>query len=115
MKIKRVSQDGVTVLKLSNNVMGGSDYDLFMSEIQELVDQGHGDIVLDLGKVKWINSTGLGILVSGFHRVRKCGGEMKICNINRRIDVILNVTQLQLVFETYDTLDEAIGSYLVTC
>jgi len=69
------------------------------------------DVVLNLSKVNWINSTGLGVLVSGFHTLKKNGGIMKICDVSDRIDNILNVTQLKLVFETYETVEQAIESF----
>jgi len=115
MKINRALYENVMVLKLSGKILGGTDYNLFLDEIENLIDEGHIDIILDLGKVSRIDSTGLGILVSGYHSFKDYGGEMKVCNISHNIDVILNVTQLHRVFDTYETRDEAIGSCMVVC
>ena len=73
------------------------------AEIKALIKEGHVDILLNLSKVNWINSTGLGILVSAFHTLKKNDGRLKICEVSDRIDNILNVTQLKLVFDTFDT------------
>jgi len=115
MKINRALYENIMVLKLSGTVLGDTDYNLFLDEIENLVDQGHRDIILDLGKISRINSTGLGILVSGSHSFKNCGGEMKVCNISEKIDGILKVTQLHRVFDTYETRDEALGSCMVVC
>jgi anti-anti-sigma factor len=115
MKIDRALYENVMVLKLSGKVLGGTDYSLFLDEVEKLIDEGHRDIILDLGRVSRINSTGLGILVSGSHSFKNCGGEMKVCNISHNIDAILNVTQLCRVFDTYETRDEALGSCMVVC
>jgi len=82
-----------------------------MNEIKTLISEGHVDVLLDLGGVSWVNSTGLGILVSGFHTLKKNGGRLKICKVSDRIDNILNVTQLKLVFETFTTAEEALASF----
>ena len=111
MKIKRSSKDEVTILELSGKIMGGPDHEKFQSEIKTLIAEGQVDVLLNMGKVSWVNSTGLGILVTAFHTLKKNGGRLKICEVNDRIDNILNVTQLKLVFETYPTCDEALASF----
>lgn len=111
MRINRNPQDQIMVLQLSGDIMGGSDYELFTGTIKELVAQGHVDVVLDLGKVRYINSTGLGILVSGLTSLKKSEGRMKICNLSSRIDRLFSVTSLTTVFETHESLDEALKSF----
>ena len=90
--------------------MGGEDHELFHSQIKTLINEGYVDVILNMGKVNWINSTGLGVLVSGYHTLKKNGGQMRICDVSGRIDNILNVTQLKLVFETYDNEAAALVS-----
>lgn len=99
------------VLQLSGDIMGGKDYDTFTNEVKKLVEEGQVDIVLDLGKVRYINSTGLGILVSGLTTLKKNMGQMKICNLSDRIDRLFSVTSLTTVFATYESLDEAMASF----
>lgn len=111
MNIQQVPQGEVMVLQLSGKIMGGPDYEKFHNEVKSLINDGYVDILLNMSKVTWINSTGLGILVSAFHTLKKNGGVMKICDVSSRIDNILNVTQLKLVFDTFDTCEEAIASF----
>jgi len=110
MKISEKKVGDAMVLNLSGKIMGGPDHELFHSQIKTLVSEGFIDVVLNMSKVNWINSTGLGILVSGFHTLKKNGGVMKICEVSGRIDNILNVTQLKLVFETFDKEEDAIAA-----
>ena len=91
--------------------MGGDDFDLFKNAIDELVEAGQVDIVLNMKSVKWINSTGLGLLVSAYTSLVKQGGRMKIAEVSTRIDNILHVTQLELIFETFEKEAEAVGSF----
>lgn len=111
MKIKQSQQGEITVLHVSGKIMGGPDHDNFQGEIKQLIAEGHVDVLLNMSKVSWVNSTGLGILVSAFHTVNKNGGRLKICEVNDRIDNILNVAQLKMVFETFDSCEEAMASF----
>jgi len=111
MNIKRQPRDSIMVLQISGDIMGGPDFEKFKGEIQSLVDDGFPDIVLDLGRTRYINSTGLGILVSGLHTVRKNEGTIRIANLSERIDRIFAVTDLSSVFQVYESVDEALGSY----
>jgi anti-sigma B factor antagonist len=111
MNIQQAPQGEIMVLNLSGKIMGGPDYEKFHSEIKTLVKDGYVDILLNMSKVTWINSTGLGILVSAYHTLKKNGGVMKICEVSSRIDNILNVTQLKLVFDTYDSQSDALASF----
>lgn len=110
MKISEKPQGEVMILQLSGKIMGGEDHELFHSQIKTLINEGYVDVILNMGKVNWINSTGLGVLVSGYHTLKKNGGQMRICDVSGRIDNILNVTQLKLVFETYDNEAAALVS-----
>lgn len=99
------------VLDLSGKIMGGDDFELFNNSIKELVNEGHVDILLNMSKVKWINSTGLGLMVSAYTSLVKNGGRMKIAEVSDRIDNILHVTQLELIFETFEKEEDALASF----
>lgn len=107
MKIKHRQEGEITVLELSGKIMGGDDFDLFKSTVDKLVEEGQIDVLLNMSKVKWINSTGLGLIVSSYSTIVKNGGRMKVCEVSDRIDNIFHVTQLELLFETFD--EEAAG------
>jgi anti-sigma B factor antagonist len=111
LNIKKKADGDVMVLQLSGKIMGGPDHEKFHSEIKTLIKEGYVDILLNMAKVSWINSTGLGVLVSAFHTLKKNGGRLKICEVSDRIDNILNVTQLKLVFQTFESCDEALKSF----
>lgn len=114
MRIKQKALDGVTVLELSGQIMGGPDYERFHGEIKELVKQGRIDILLDFNKVSWINSTGLGLLISAYHTLCREGGWLKICGVSSRVRGILTVSQLTRVFETHETCDDALAAFAKT-
>ena len=108
MKIKKSPQDKIMVLELSGKIMGGPDFDKFKGEITELVEGGYKDVILDLSGVPWINSTGLGILITGYHSIKAAEGTMKICNVKERVLSIFYISQLENIFDVYETRGEAL-------
>ena len=111
MKLKQFAVDDKMILEVSGKIMGGPDHDKFKEEIKGLIDQGYKNIILDFEGVPWINSTGLGILISGYHSLRAAEGSMKICAVKERVLSIFYVSQLEKIFDVYKTRDEALASY----
>ena len=111
MKTNRNPQGKVMVLELSGKIMGGPDHDKFKGEIKQLIEEGYKDIVLDFAGVPWINSTGLGILISGYHSIKNAEGTMKICSVKERVLSIFYISQLENIFDVFETREEAIASF----
>lgn len=111
MKIKQNPQGEVMVLEMSGKIMGGPDFDKFKGEIADLIEKGFNNVVLDMSGVPWINSTGLGILITGYHSLKAAEGSMKVCNVKERVLSIFYISQLENIFQVFPTLDEAMASY----
>ena len=75
------------------------------------LDQGQRSILVDLGDVPWINSTGLGILIAAHSTISKAGGTMKLSRVAKRVDSILMVTRLSMIFESYEDEAQALASF----
>ncbi len=110
MKIKKKEVDGITVLELSGEMYGGPENMKLVDVVSELVEEKKLDLVINLSKVKWISSTGLGILVSARSRFAKEGGVVKLCQPNDRVLGILQVTRLNLIFDVFESEKEAVES-----
>jgi anti-sigma B factor antagonist len=110
MKIRKREVDGVTILDLSGEMYGGPDNMELIDVVSELAKEKKLDLIINLAKVKWISSTGLGILVSARSRFAKEGGVVKLCHPNERVLGILQVTRLNLIFDVYPSEQEAINS-----
>jgi anti-sigma B factor antagonist len=111
MKIKERQNGDVTVLEISGKVQGGPDDDVFRQTITNLVESGKTKVLLDLSDVPWMNSTGVGIIVSGFTTITNAGGQVKLLNVKERVKSILMVTRLLSVFESYYHEEDAIKSF----
>jgi anti-sigma B factor antagonist len=111
MKIKRKDADGVVLLSLSGKLMGGPDADKFHDQIKAILDDGQQNVLVDMGGVEWVNSTGLGILIAAHTTVTNAEGHMKLLHVSKRVDSILMVTRLNMIFESYDDEAQALASF----
>lgn len=99
------------VIEFSGSLMGGPDANTFNEDLHKLIDEGKKEVVADLSSVKFMNSSGLGILIGGLTTMRNAGGDLRIAGANKRIESLLMVTKLITVFDSYRTVEEAVESY----
>ena len=111
MNTKVRDVDGICVLDINGKIMGGPDAEAFHSLIKGLLGEKKKRILVNLGRVNWINSTGLGILIAGYTSVKDADGQFKLVNVSDRIESILMVTKLSGIFDAYDDMDEALASF----
>ena len=111
MKLSTREVNGVVVLEPKGNIMGGPDATLLHDQLHDYIKQDKKRIIIDLSRVEWMNSTGLGILISGLTTLRNNQGELKLANVTNKIQSLLAITKLVTVFETYDSADEAVASF----
>ncbi|MBI3873149.1 MAG: STAS domain-containing protein [candidate division Zixibacteria bacterium] len=111
MKLTHREQDNVVILEPKGKIMGGPDATLLHDQIHEMIAQKKLRVVIDLSKVDWMNSTGLGILIAGLTTLRDNKGDLKLACVTDKIQSLLTITKLITVFEAYDTVDLAIASF----
>jgi anti-sigma B factor antagonist len=111
VKVQTRERDGYIILDLQGKLMGGPDADSFRDLIRGLIDEGMKKVIVNLSNVKWVNSTGVGILITGYTTLRRSGGDLKLLNVSEKIQSILYVTKLNMIFECFDDEDEAIRSF----
>ena len=108
MKLKEKEHRGFPVLTLKGKIMGGSDADTFRESLLGLIEQGKRLIVIDLGGVTYMSSTGLGILVSGLTTVKRSEGDICLINVGKKMESLLNITQLIKLFKAAEDVDGAV-------
>lgn len=111
VKLKERKRDGVAILEMSGKLMGGPDADAFAETLKTLIHEGCCNVIVNMERVKWVNSTGLGILISGYTTLKKSGGELKLMKVSDRIENIFIVSKLYTVFESFQDEDEAVQSF----
>jgi len=111
MKLTTREDQGVVILEPKGKIMGGPDATVLHDQLHELINQNKKKVVIDLSKVEWMNSTGLGILISGLTTLRNNGGELKLACVTDKIQSLLTITKLITVFENFDSIEEAVKSF----
>lgn len=111
MKVELSEQNGVAILVPKGKLMGGSDTGELDEKLYSLLGKGTRKVIIDLGKTDWINSSGLSILIHHWKKFNDAGGSLRLANLTQKIERILVISKLTSVFESYDSLDEAIASF----
>lgn len=111
MKIKHKEAYNAVIIELHGNVMGGPEAAELNALLHKLIDEGKKNVVVDLSNVKFINSSGLGILISALTTMRNGGGELKLANVTEKIESLLMITKLITIFEHYESVEDAVKSF----
>lgn len=111
MKIETRTVNGVTVLDVSGKITLAEGSVDIRKSVRDLMDSGRDQILLNLGDVKYIDSSGIGELVSSFTTVTNKGGKLKLLNLTLKIRELLAITKLLTVFECFDDESEAVKSF----
>ena len=91
--------------------MGGPDGAKLHDTLHDLKEQGKKNVIIDLSKTKFMNSSGLGMLISGMTTMRNSGGDLRLANVADRIQSLLVITKLITVFKHYDSVEDAVASF----
>src|SRR5437773_8133740 len=111
MKSSSRQIDGVTVLDLSGRITLGEGSVILRDTIRDLIGRGQKRILLNLGDVSYIDSSGIGELVSAFTTVRNQGGELKLLNLTKKVHDLLQITKLYTVFDVKDDEASAVKAF----
>ena len=101
----------VSILDLDGKITIGEGSVALRNAIRRLLGEGKNKILLNLGGVGYIDSSGIGELVSSFTAVNKEGGQLKLLNLTQKIQDLLAITKLLTVFDVFENEGEALGSY----
>ena len=111
LDIQQREREGITVLELNGRITVGPEASALREQVAQLTAEGKKNVVLELSKTDFIDSTGLGALVMCATTLRKAGGNVKLVNLNRRNIELLVMTKLATVFEIFNDEQDAISSY----
>ena len=101
----------ITVVDLGGRITLGEGSALLRKTIRALLEDEHNLLLLNLGDVDYIDSSGIGELVSAFTAVKSRGGEMKLLNLTKKVKDLLQITKLFTVFEVFSDEHTALRSY----
>jgi len=103
--------DGVTILEVSGRIIIGEGGLTLRNALQEALTAGTKKLILDLGGVSYMDSSGVGELVAAYTSARNKGCEFKLLNLTKKIDDLMQITKLATIFDIYTDEKEAIASF----
>jgi anti-sigma B factor antagonist len=111
MKMKTRQVDGITIMDCSGRITLGEGSVTLRDAVRDLLAKGSKQILLNLGDVTYIDSSGIGELVSAFTTVRNQGGDLKLLNLTKKVHDLLQITKLYTVFDVKDDEASAVASF----
>lgn len=111
MKIKEKIENHVAVLTLSGKMMGGPETTALHDHIRGLINDGLNKVVIDLGGVKWMNSSGMGVLMACTTTLKNADGQLVLARVSDKVNSLLMITQLIKVFDTFETVERAVAKF----
>ena len=111
MKTSTRQVNGIVIVDLSGRITLGEGSVLLRDMVRDLVTKGQRKILLNLGDVTYIDSSGIGELVSAFTTVRNQGGELKLLNLTKKVHDLLQITKLYTVFDVKDDEAAAVAAF----
>jgi anti-sigma B factor antagonist len=103
--------NGVSVVALDGRIVLGEESNSLREKLKSLIAEGKKKIVLNVDKVKYIDSAGLGTLIAGHLSAQNQGVSLRLCNLGSKFQEVLQITKLVTVFDVYDTEAAAVSSF----
>ena len=111
MEIEERTLENVVVLDLKGKLTIGEGDELLKEKINNVLQQGHKNLLLNLEDVPYVDSAGLGEIVRTYTTVSRQGGTLKLVNLTKRITDLLAITKLLTVFDTFESEADAVSSF----
>ena len=111
MKASTRQQQDITIVDLSGQIKLGEGSSVLRETVKDLLGKGRKKILLNLADINYIDSSGVGELVSAFTSVRNQGGELKLLHLTKKVHDILQITKLYTVFDVKDNEAAAISAF----
>lgn len=111
MKFSSRKSYDIIIFDLSGALEGGPDSFKIRDAVKEQLEAGNKHVLLNLDKVNFVNSTGIGIITAVYTSIKNAGGDMKLCNANDKISRVMMVTRLLDVFDSYYSEEDAIKAF----
>lgn len=111
MQIKEKIENNIAVLSLKGDFLGEPETSEVRNKIHSLVSDNVKKIIVDMGGVNYVNSSGLGTLISALTTMRNSGGDLRLARVGEKVQNLFIITQLVKVFDTYETVERAQLSY----
>lgn len=104
-------ENDIAIVEVTGPLKEGNGIETCHNKVKGLISEGYTKVVIDLSRVEWIDSRGLGMLMSCFTSLSNAGGTLKLAGATEEVNNLLMITRLITIFDSFESLDEAIRSY----
>ncbi len=111
MQLNITEQSDIVEISVEEERMDAHNSGDLKEQMLQLFDEGKCNLVIDLSAVRFIDSSGLGALVSGFKNASAMEGSLKLCGLQPQVRSMFELTRLHRVFEIFTSMDEALNSF----
>ena len=111
MKFTIEERDDIVMIRMEGDVVGGPDAATISEKIRGFLTQGRNKFIIDLKSVRWMNSSGLGILIGCLTTVRNSQGKLILLHVPQKVNELLQLTKLERVFQQFEHEETAIESF----
>jgi anti-sigma B factor antagonist len=111
MDILQRLTSNVLIVEIKTELASQVNVDAFSKILRGQIEKGNKNVVVDLSDIHYFNSSHIGMLISGYTTVVNGRGDMRLASVSERVLKALDITRLNLVFDIYTTVDEAVSSY----
>jgi anti-sigma B factor antagonist len=111
MKFNTEERYNAVIIYFDGETLTGDETPDFNHLLHKLLDEGKKNIIFDVSSVRFVNSTGIGLLIGGYTTVQNANGQVRLVGAQERIQSLLVITKLASVFKMYETVDEAVKSF----
>ncbi|MFO7890087.1 MAG: STAS domain-containing protein [bacterium] len=111
MKFTIEERDNIILIRMEGDVIGGPDAATISEKIRDFLSQGKKKFIIDLKSVRWMNSSGLGVLIGCLTTVRNNQGKLILLHIPTKVKELLKLTKLERVFQQFENEDTAIENF----
>ncbi len=111
MAIREKIVGDMVVIKVRGTLMGGDETTQVHEKVKTLIADGMHKIILDLAKVKWMNSHGLGMLMACYSTVTNANGKIGIARVSEKVKSLMNITKVNTLFDNFESIDQAVASF----
>lgn len=111
---KTKSNTNITILNIEGSILQKEDADELTSFIENGIEKGNNNVILNLEKLDYMNSTGINVLISYLTKLRNSGGELIITNVSKKVEQLLLITKLLSVFTVEDSIEKGLEKLLQT-
>ena len=111
LTITQQDKEGITLLELSGKFIFGEECKIFNKQMEDLLEENRPRIVLNMEGISFCDSSGLGCLITALKATRDRGGDLKLLRLSKELQVLLDLTKLNTVFDIHTSEEEALASF----